>query len=622
MLQNLRDNLKGTVAVFVLLIFVVPLVLFGVEQLFVGSAGQKDVAEVNGEGISSIDYRRELEMEKQRLVQQFGVEPDSPQLEDRNLRGPVIQRMVQRTVLQQAAEGGGLGVSKDELWKEIAAVEAFQVDGKFDYDIFKQRISAVYTPAQYLDALAGDYLIDRLRSGITSSSFVTNQELALVAAITQQRRSFFTIHIPPLNESVVVADEQITEFYEKNRQQYTESESVEVSYLELSLEELADEINPTDDDIRSAYEAELREFKAAPRYEIAHVQLDFDADEAKIAEVEGKIKAGEDFAELAQQYSIDLGSKESGGNLGELDLTAFPDEFRKATEALEVGSVSGPVKSASGIHFIKLLGITNQVAPGFDERKGSIAVQLSRSMAQDVYAEKIAELDELTFGKVDLASVAERLGLRVGKSEAFTRNAGTGVSESAKVREAAFTPEVLREGYNSRVIELEDDRAVVLHVEKHTPERVKPLDIVREEIEQHLEAELRSEMIAAKAADVVNRLRGGEKPEELAESEDYEYRFFDDSERSNAELDRVVLQKVFSLPRPTEEHPLIFDHAQMNNGGAAVLGLLKVSDGSFDQLSDAQLASTRQQLENQVGQTEMSAFERSTLDRAKTRMPD
>ncbi len=622
MLQNLRDNLKGTVAIFVLLIFVVPLVLFGVEQLFVGSAGQKDVAEVNGEGISSIDYRRELEMEKQRLVQQFGVEPDSPQLEDRNLRGPVLQRMVQRTVLQQAAKAGGLGVSKDELWKEVAAVEAFQVDGKFNYDVFKQRISAVYTPAQYLDALSGDYLISRIESGITGSSFVTEHELTLIAAITQQRRSFFTISIPPIDESVVAADEQVKAYYEKNRQKYTDAESVEVSYLELALEELAKEVQPTEEDIRSAYEAELREFKAAPRYEIAHVLLDSNADVAKVAEVEKKVTAGEDFEDLAQQYSTDLGSKESGGYLGELDLSVFPDEFRKAAEGLEVGAVSGPVKSHSGIHFIKLLGVTNQEAPSFEERKSSIAAQLSRSMAQDVYAEKIAELDELTFGKVDLNSVAERLGLRVGRSEAFTRISGSGLGESAKVREAAFTPEVLTDGYNSRVIELEDDRAVVLHVEKHTPERVKPLDVVREEIEQHLEAELRREMIAAKAKDVVNRLRKGEKPEEIAKSADFEYRSFIDSERSNAELDMAVLQKAFSLPRPTEEQPMVFDHALMPNGGAAVLGLSKVSDGSFAQLPEAQLASTRQQLKNQIGQTEMSSFERSVMDRAKTRMPD
>src|SRR5690554_404099 len=88
MLQGLRESLKGTVAIVVIIIFVVPLVLFGVEQLFVGSIGGQDAATVNGEGINVRDFQRELALEKQRLQAERGLESGSPQLDDEVLAGP------------------------------------------------------------------------------------------------------------------------------------------------------------------------------------------------------------------------------------------------------------------------------------------------------------------------------------------------------------------------------------------------------------------------------------------------------------------------------------------------------------------------------------------------------
>src|SRR5688572_30698742 len=101
MLQSLRDNLKGTVAAFILAIFIIPLILFGVEQLFVGSVGGTDVATINGESISRVEFQRELALEKQRLQQRFELDADNPQLQDDVLSGPVLQRLVQREALFQ-----------------------------------------------------------------------------------------------------------------------------------------------------------------------------------------------------------------------------------------------------------------------------------------------------------------------------------------------------------------------------------------------------------------------------------------------------------------------------------------------------------------------------------------
>eukprot|EP00123_Amoebidium_parasiticum_P006967 comp17784_c0_seq1/m.17831 comp17784_c0_seq1/g.17831 ORF comp17784_c0_seq1/g.17831 comp17784_c0_seq1/m.17831 type:complete len:157 (-) comp17784_c0_seq1:512-982(-) len=66
---------------------------------------------------------------------------------------------------------------------------------------------------------------------------------------------------------------------------------------------------------------------------------------------EQRIKAGEDFAELASQFS-DCGSAKRGGDLGPFTRGQMQKPFEDAAYALSVGEMSGPVFTDSGIHLI------------------------------------------------------------------------------------------------------------------------------------------------------------------------------------------------------------------------------------------------------------------------------
>ena len=77
-------------------------------------------------------------------------------------------------------------------------------------------------------------------------------------------------------------------------------------------------------------------------------------DEATANEVKAKIDAGEDFAELATQYSKDPGSAAAGGSLGYFAKGVMVAEFEAAAFALNIGEVSDLVQSSFGYHIIKL----------------------------------------------------------------------------------------------------------------------------------------------------------------------------------------------------------------------------------------------------------------------------
>jgi parvulin-like peptidyl-prolyl isomerase len=90
--------------------------------------------------------------------------------------------------------------------------------------------------------------------------------------------------------------------------------------------------------------------------EQAHARHILVATEATANEIEGKLKAGGDFAELAAQYSLDMTTKQTGGDLGWFSRGQL---LQKAVEdaafSLAINEISAPVKSDLGYHIIQTL---------------------------------------------------------------------------------------------------------------------------------------------------------------------------------------------------------------------------------------------------------------------------
>ena len=84
----------------------------------------------------------------------------------------------------------------------------------------------------------------------------------------------------------------------------------------------------------------------------------------KIDEVAAKLKAGEDFAKLADEYSEDPGnSPKKGGDLGWFSKGRMVKEFEDVAFGLESGVVSEPVKTFYGYHLIMVDKLGKDASP-------------------------------------------------------------------------------------------------------------------------------------------------------------------------------------------------------------------------------------------------------------------
>ena len=98
-------------------------------------------------------------------------------------------------------------------------------------------------------------------------------------------------------------------------------------------------------------------------------------DEARdlAAELKARVLAGEDFGELAKEYSEDIGSAQEGGELGWTSPGQMVPEFDAAMRATSVGEISDPVRSQFGWHILEVT----------DRREEDMTDKATRNMAMN-----------------------------------------------------------------------------------------------------------------------------------------------------------------------------------------------------------------------------------------------
>lgn len=108
-----------------------------------------------------------------------------------------------------------------------------------------------------------------------------------------------------------------------------------------------------------------------PQMKVSQVVI---KDEKKANEIKEKLKNKEDFTALAKQYSEDISSKESGGDLGYWVPGRLGKKGDNAIYKLNAGEVSAPIKSQDGYHIIKVTE-KKELQP-FEQEKDRIRKEL------------------------------------------------------------------------------------------------------------------------------------------------------------------------------------------------------------------------------------------------------
>ena len=608
MLQNIRKNLQGTIAKVIVAIIVVPFALFGIESLLTGG-GVQEVASVNGQAISAIELQQEVNQQKRRLLMTMGENIDPAMLDDQFLTGPSLEFLIQKILLRQAADDYGLAVSDARIGAAIGEMEVFKVDGTFDQNLFRRVVSDQgYSPASFQQAMRDDTLVNQLRTGMAGTSFATPAEVQRLARLQQEQRDirYMVLPLEQFRSDATITDEQVQASYDANQEMYMTEESVTLAFIELTPEDFH---RPVEEErVRELFEIEKDSLGRAEERQVSHILLVQAGDEDDAAFAERVATAadlaqseGADFAALAEELSDDIGSASLGGDLGYTTGDVFPEAMEEAIAVLDVGAVSGPVATDAGTHLITVTDIRGGSSPEFEDVRGELEARLRDEEATRQLVKTVETLRDLAFNAEDLAGPAAELELQVEQVTGVTRQ-GEGLFSDARLIAAAFSDDVLQEGYNSEVIEIDTEHFVVLRVVEHLMPEARPLESVRDSIVASLRDEQARGEIRNTARNMLTALRAGNGTiETLAQEGGFEWQVELGTTRSNPAVPRNLLQRAFELPAPVAGDSF-FEYVQTVSGDIEIFELVRVMPGNPDSLAMERRRALQQQLVNENGQ--------------------
>ena len=607
MLQSMRNKIKGFVAIFLVALLTIPLALVGVESLFYGNQSVSEVAEVNGQKITEREMQLALGRERQRLQSQFGDNLPPDFLSDERLRRPVLEGLIRRALIAHVANEGQMTFSDAEIDKTIVELPEFQVEGRFDSQRFVQLVRNLgHSPASFRDLLREDMAINQMQNALLATDFITDKDVKRAVALSRQTRTFSWVTLPlaDLPSTIDVTEEEIVASYETNKQSYLTEEQVAVEYISLSVSDLEKEITITEELVRAQFEQELNSFSREVQREVAHIMIEGDDEAAqqKIQTVSEKLAAGEDFAAIAEELSDDFGSRDNGGNLGlvEVGLGVFPDEFETALLDLTEGQVSEPVTVDNATHFIKLVTLTQDAPPVFEQEKERIENSLKRIRAEEQFVLDTEALSERSYNAENLEEVASELGVALGKTGLFSRAGGEEtILQDSRIINAAFSERVLQEGFSSDVIELAPDNVVVVKKIDYQPVRTLTLEEKRDELVATLKEEKAKAQLAEQAASIRQSLDNGSSLETVSEENNLVISTQTSAGRNAVDVPEELLAYIFEMPKP-EDDAIRIGELHLENGDYVLASLSLVEDGDTEKLTDDERNSLRANLNSSL----------------------
>ena len=617
MLQFFRDRLSSVAAVLLLGLLVIPFAFVGVNSYFQTNVNS-DVALVDGEPITALEYQQGFQNYLRQIQSLTGANFDLSLYDQPVARRNFLDRMIDQRLIQMSAEKAGYAVSEEELSARVMAIPNFQIDGVFDLEVYRNVLSAQgMTPRGFELQMASDMVRLQLPQAISDSSIATRSEIILLAKLQGQTRSFRSLPIAAdqFAESVEISESQISDFYAENLDRFMSEEQVLIEYLELDSASFADLVEVDEAELQARYESQESRFINPEARLASHILVNVpeDADEATEATIEqsvqdlvDRIRAGEDFAELAAEYSDDTGSAEEGGDLGWVEPGMMVSAFEDALYEMQAPGVTDPVRTSFGFHIIQLREVREAEGMSFEEARPQLLTEYQEETADRLYLEQADRLVDMVYeDDSTLEPAAAELGLPILTTGPFGRSGGEGIAANQVIIDAAFTDLVLTEGAASDAIDIDNNHIVVLRVTEHLASAQQSLEEVRETIVAELTEDAAGEAIKAYAEGMLPELQAAESDlDTLATKAEQELVVAENAVRRDAQYGLDLVTAVFQLPT-SDELPQY--HVVEASGDYSIVELQSIADGVLNPESPQNLQYVRT-IANSAAATEQSGL--------------
>lgn len=612
MLLKMRAKAQGVFAKVLAGIIVFVLAVFGFGAFDLFSVSEPVAATVNGADITQ--RALELETSRQRAIQRSQFPEDVPVelIEQLVNREAVLQMLVDRALLDQAAADLDLSIAEDAVQAQIR-----REVGVTDQATYRNLLANQgYTPSSFQEAMAEAATRRQFDGAVAQTSFATKRESRFTARLQAQRRDVAWLHydLEGLKTFGVAppSEADIERHYAIFSDDFLSPERFDFDVVRLPRSSLEPLVDVDEEAVVAAFEDEIATL--APRRHGAHILLrvtERSVEEATEAllDMRAEIAAGADFAEKARAFSEDVGSAELGGDLGVAGRGIFAPEFEDALWALEPGDLSLPVETEFGVHLIKLIAIEEPEVPSLEQRRPDIVADLRREELARLFDETLRDMEEIAFEQGDsLDALVAEYDLRVEPLDGIVRDSAEGMLADRAVRDALFADDVLLEGYNSEAVASADNQeAIVGRLRQRHPQAQRPLAEVREEVRAAFLDDSARAMAERAAFEALAALAEGSPATEIATKTGVGWERKDGMRIDETEVPQPIVRAAFKMavPEPGERGT---DVAVFDDGSRAVVVLSAVNLADYDALTEADRNAVAQALQSAAASRDRAAL--------------
>lgn len=626
MLQIIREHAQGWVMRAIIGLIVIAFTFWGINGYFSGGGSAATVATVNGVQITKEQLAVAYERLRRQVQIQYGANQIITAKDESALKLRALQTLTEIEALKQASQQQEFIISDRQIDNYLENMPEFQVDGRFSTARFQEILaSTLLSTSDFFELIRTSLLIDQPRLGVLFTSFAAPEETRYTISLVNQDREFSYVTFPAAlfqSRLAAVSDAQVKQYYDAHKALFMTPEQVSVEYVELSLKNIADSMSPPEEALKAAYNENVNSYTAPAAWLVTGIEIPVAAESSadvwnkamqEAESIATKLSDDSAFQQYQKKYPL---PKVVSNDF--LPLAQFPEAWQKSIASLQKkGQVSAPIKSSAGIVILKVRDLRPASIQSFDAVRDKVKQTYVRQRAEERFAAIRDQLSELTYQHPDSLKVAsEKLELPLLSTELFSKDSvGTGVSSHKKVRDVAFSDDVMVMKNNSDLITLNAETAIVLRLKTHQKSSLLSLESVKKQIIDKIRAQMLDQSAAALVKGDVQQLQTGSLSEQLlATKYKLEWKAPGFLGRYSNKVNSVILDLVFSLPRPAQQKP-VYGMTKLRDGSYVIVALKQVKDGMLP--DEKELTVFSEQVQNSEGLLEYELLKRSLLTHAK-----
>ncbi len=514
MLRLMRRQAGSWLIKVLLGAIVIVFVFWGVGSFRAQRGGR--VALVNGDQITLDEYREAYNNLIEQLRGRFGNNLDEKMIETLQVKKQALNQLIDNRLLIQESKRLKFRVSKKELADAISNITAFQSAGMFDSRIYKNVLDRLrMTPEAFEAAQKNAMMIDKLRTLITSSAKVSDQEAReWYNWVNASVNIDFVFFDPSRYKDIHPSVEEIKTFFENHKENYKTDAMVKARYLHFDPDRYQSKVVLSDEEIREYYDENSEAFKIPKTVEARHILLRLNEDagpelvkktKERALDILKLAKEGKNFAELAKQYS-EGPTRDNGGYLGKFKKEDMVKPFADKAFSLKTGEISEPVRTRFGWHLIKVEKVNEASITSFDEAKNKIRKKLTEDKAKSLAYDEAEAVSDVAFEGEELVNAAKERNLNILTTDFFSSNGPQkGIDNPSKFASIAF---------NLLVMEISDIQEFekgyyILQVVDKIPPKIPEFDKIKENVKTDLVKEKQEEKAKADSTAFIAALKNG-----------------------------------------------------------------------------------------------------------------